>query len=389
MKEQHTMNPQLYNIVAHDPVDKRHYGAVNMPVYLNSLFAFEDYESYEKAAKNEQLEHVYSRGNNPTVEYLEHRIAELEKGERARCFASGMAAISSTLHALLRSGDHVICVDQVYGPARQFLNEMAARYRVEVTYVSGVSLEEFEQALKPNTRLIYLESPTSIFFRLQDLRGVAALAGRAGVLTMIDNSWASPCYQQPLTMGIDLVVHSMTKYFSGHSDCIGGVVVGRAELIDEIFSKGYMLLGGIMTAHTAFLMTRGLRTLPLRMERHHRSGLIVAKHMEQHPLVERVHHPGLESHPQHDLALRQLSGYGSLFSFETKLPPEKMKQWANALDFFRIGPSWGGYESLVTVHAAPAQSGGNPHSVVRLYIGMEDPETLIEDLEQAWKKIGV
>jgi cystathionine beta-lyase/cystathionine gamma-synthase len=389
MMERKGFDNQLHTKVAHDTVDSRHHGAVNMPVYLNSLFTFENHESFDHAMKDVLSATVYSRGNNPTVQYLESKIADLENGEQARCFASGMAAISGTLHALLRSGDHVICVEHAYGPTREFLGEMVERYRIEVTYVDGALLSDFEEALRPNTKIIYLESPTSGLFQLQDLEGVAALAKRSGVLTVIDSSWATPCFQRPLTMGIDLVLHSMTKYFSGHSDCLGGVVVGSASLINEIGNKGYMLLGGIMTAHTASLMTRGLRTLPLRMERHQNSGMMVAEYLEKHPAVHRVNHPGLLSHPQHALAMKQLDGFSSLFSIETKFPVGVMKEWADALQYFRIGVSWGGYESLVTVGTTPQKrnpSGTSP-SMVRLFIGMEDPKMLIEDMERAWEQV--
>ncbi|MDQ6418908.1 PLP-dependent aspartate aminotransferase family protein [Paenibacillus sp. LHD-117] len=386
MAESKGPDESIYSKVAHDQVDPRHYGAVAMPIYQNSLFAFENHESFDLAMRDVLSATVYSRGNNPTVSYLESRIAELEQGEQARCFASGMAAIASTLHALLKSGDHVVCVKQAYGPTREFLNEMSERYLVEVTYVDGSRLSDFEQALRPNTRIIYLESPTSGLFQLQDLEGVAKLAKKAGVLTLIDSSWATPCFQRPLTLGIDVVLHSMTKYLSGHSDCLGGVAVGQASIMNRIGNKGYMLFGGIMTAHTASLMIRGLRTLPLRMERHQKSGLAIAAYLEDHPLVNRVNHPGLQSHPQHALSRKQLDGYGSLFSFESKLPVPVMKRWADSLRYFRIGVSWGGYESLVTVGATPDErnpDGGNP-SVVRLYIGLEDTAELIGDLEQAW-----
>ncbi|MBB3108006.1 cystathionine beta-lyase/cystathionine gamma-synthase [Paenibacillus phyllosphaerae] len=387
--ERKQMDQGLHTKVSHDVVDTKHYGAVTIPIYQNSLFAFENYESFELAMQDVLAANVYSRGNNPTVQYLESKIADLEAAEQARCFASGMAAIAGSLHALLRSGDHVICVNQAYGPTRQFLDELSERYRVEVTYVDGCLLADFEDALRPNTRLIYLESPTSGLFQLQDLEEVATLAKTAGVLTMIDSSWATPCFQRPLTWGIDLVLHSMTKYFSGHSDCLGGVVAGRAYLIDEIANKGYMLFGGVMTPHTASLMIRGLRTLPLRMERHQRNGLIVAEYMDKHPLVNRVNHPGLPSHPQHALARKQLDGYGSLFSFETQVSVALLKKWADALRYFRIGVSWGGFESLVTVGETPANrnlAGNNP-SVARLYIGLEDPQTLIEDIEQAFRSV--
>lgn len=387
MTERKELDNQLHTKVSHDQVDTQHYGAVTIPIYQNSLFAFENYEAFDHAMQDVLSANVYSRGNNPTVQYLERKIADLECGEQARCFASGMAAIAGTLHALLRSGDHVICVEQAYGPTREFLNEMSARYQVAVTFVDGTSLLDFEQALQPNTRIIYLESPTSGYFQLQDLEGIAKLAKESGVLTIIDNSWSTPCFLRPLTKGVDLVLHSMSKFFSGHSDCLGGVVIGNSSLIQQIGNKGYMLLGGIMTAHTASLMIRGLRTLPLRMERHQKNGLIVAEYLEKHPMVIRVNHPGLSSHPQHELALNQQDGYSSLFSFETKQPVAVMKKWANALKYFRIGVSWGGYESLVTVNATKVNRNpdGTNASVIRLYIGMEDVEMLIEDMEGAWQ----
>ncbi|PAK54924.1 PLP-dependent aspartate aminotransferase family protein [Paenibacillus sp. 7541] len=387
--ERSSLDEQLHTKVSHDTIDRQHHGAVSIPVYSSSLFAFEDHASFDHAMEDVLAATVYSRGNNPTVQFLERKIAQLEQGEKARCFASGMAAIASTLHALLGTGDHVICVERAYGPTREFLGELATRFGIEVTYVGGSRLSDFEHALKPNTKVIYLESPTSGLFELQDLAGVAKLARQAGVITMIDNSWATPCFQRPLTMGIDLVLHSMTKYFSGHSDCLGGTVVGADALVDTIERRGYMLLGGIMTAHTASLMIRGLRTLPLRMERHQKNGLAVASYLEQHPLVNRVNHPGLRSHPQHELASRQLDGFSSLFSFESKLPVNAMKRWADALGYFRIGVSWGGYESLVTVGTTPPErntSGTNP-SIIRLYIGLEDPEALIEDMNQAWRLV--
>jgi cystathionine beta-lyase/cystathionine gamma-synthase len=299
-----------------------------------------------------------------------------------------MGAIAGTLHGLLQSGDHVVCVDQAYGPTREFLTDLSARYRVEVSFVDGSDPDTFRQALRPNTKLLYLESPTSGLFELQDLEAVAAIARKAGALTVIDNSWATPVYQRPLSMGIDLVVHSLTKYFSGHSDSLGGVVVGRRELVETISHRSYMLLGSVMTAQTASLIMRGVRTLPLRMERHQASGLRVAEHLLRKADVTRVNHPGLPTHPQRELAAKQLQGYGSLFSFVTKHSVESMKAWADALEYFRIGVSWGGYESLVTVGAAPERlnPNGDSPSIVRLYVGLEDADVLIEDIDRVWPR---
>lgn len=379
----------MYSQVSHDAVDTRHQGSIVMPIYQSSLFAFETHEAFDAAMKDVLHATVYSRGNNPTVAYLEQKIAALEGGESARCFASGMAAISGTIFALVKAGDHVVCVDQAYGPARELLGDLEERYQVAVTYVDGTDTDAFAAAIRPNTKLFYLESPTSGLFELQDLRAVTALARSRGILTAIDNSWATPYFQRPLAMGCDLVLHSLTKYFSGHSDCLGGVVVGSERLVSLIARRSYMNLGAVMTPQTAALITRGLRTLPLRMERHQASALKIAAHLAEKPDVVRVNHPGLPGYPQKELAERQLSGTGGLFSFTTRHSVESMKRWADALDFFRIGVSWGGYESLVSVSPAPekhAENGKAP-SLVRLFIGIEDPDELMADIDRAWAKL--
>lgn len=383
--------PHYFNTVAHDQLDQTHRGAVSMPIYQTSIFAFNTYDDFQMAMQDEQNNHIYSRGNNPTVRFLEDKLAKLEGGERAKCFASGMAAISSALHVLVSSGDHIICVDQAYGPARMFMEQLRDRFQIELTFVSGVHVSEFEEAIQPNTKLIYLESPSSVFFQLQDLPEIAKLAKQHGIVTIIDNSWASSCFQQPLSMGIDLVVHSLSKYVSGHSDCLGGVLIGSMKLMDNIMNNGYQLLGGLMTPHVASLMLRGLRTLPLRMQYHHKTGLQMAKYMETQSYVSKVNHPGLPTHPQHELAKKLFSGYGSLFTFESPYSLETMRRWASELKYFRIAVSWGGYESLVTVHPVPGKTlaNGEPLAGVRLFIGMEDPEALKQDMEQAWNKIAI
>lgn len=382
----HQDQRSLFTTVAHDPVDTRHQGSINVPVYQTSLFAFESYEEFDRAMAIPVNHRVYSRGNNPTVHYLEQKLAELEAGEAAKCFASGMAAITSAILSVIQGGDHIICTHQVYGPTREFLGDYLRRFGVETTFVDGSVLAEWEAAVRPNTKLLYLESPTSGMFELQDLPKLSALARGIGAVTICDNSWATPCYQQPLRLGVDLVVHSISKYIAGHSDCIGGAAIGSRQLIDRISQHEYMLFGGIMTPQTAALVARGLRTLPLRMQRHAESGLIVAGHLERQAYVRKVNHPGLASHPQHELAMRQMTGVSSLFSFETTEPADKVKAWAERLKYFKIGVSWGGFESLVTVRAMADGSGEENGSLVRLYVGIEDPQDLIRDIDAAWRE---
>ncbi|MCD9022029.1 trans-sulfuration enzyme family protein [Cohnella silvisoli] len=379
---------EQFTKAAYDPRDARHHGAIHVPIYQNSLFAFDRHDQFDDAMKELLNHHVYSRGNNPTVQYLEQKLADMEEAESAKCFASGMAAISSAILSVVGQGDHIVCVHQAYGPTREFLSSYLSRFGVETTFIDGSSIEQWRGAARPNTKLFYLESPTTSFFELQNLRLCAELARSLGVKTIIDNTWATPCFQNPLTLGIDLVVHSITKYIGGHSDCIGGVVLGSKELIDRIGYMEYMLLGGIMTPQTAAIVSKGLRTLPLRMQRHEESGLQVAEYIGKQSFVNRVNHPGLPSHPQYELGLSQMSGFSSLFSFISTEPIAKLKEWANRLKYFKIGVSWGGFESLVTVNrVGNEEAGEQPSSVVRLYVGMESPKDLIADMDQAWKSI--
>lgn len=374
-----------YTKAAFDGLDARHYGAIHMPIYQNSLFAFDNYREFELAMGKLMDHHVYSRGNNPTVEYLEHKLAELEGAEAAKCFSSGMAAITASILSVVAQGDHIVCVDQAYGPTQQFLRDYLPRFGIETTFADGKSVERLRAAVRPNTKLIYLESPTTLLFELQDLRACAQLAKSVGAATIIDNSWATPIFQNPLACGIDLVVHSITKYIGGHSDCIGGVVLGAKQHVERMAYAEYMLFGGIMTAQTAASVSRGLRTLPLRMQRHEESGLAVAEHVAKLDFVTRVNHPGLPVHPQHALGASQMQGYASLFSVESMAPTDQLKAWIDELKFFKIGVSWGGFESLATVRRLEEKAGKPAY--IRLYVGLENPSDLIADLEQAWDAV--
>jgi len=375
MKLEQEMNTSLpYTFVAHDEHDSRHQGAVSIPIYQNTLFSYASCDEPGHAFK-------YSRMGNPTVQELEKRVAVLEGGEQAQCFASGMAAISSAILSVVKAGDHVVCIDQVYFGTREFFDYFLSRYGVEVTYADGTSLEALREAMRPNTTLLYLESPTSYYFRLQDLKEAAKLAGSRGIATIVDNTWASPCYQHPLALGADMVVHSLTKYVGGHSDVLGGAVIGSKETIAQLSRIDHQLLGGVMAPHTASLMLRGMRTLPLRMERLNESVQQVAQFMQTFPCVRRVNFPGLPDHPQHELAREQMTGYGSLFSIEVNGTVEQAKAWVDHLRYFRIGLSFGGYESLaLVVGPTPDSTPERPVCLIRLNVGLEDPEDLVRDL---------
>lgn len=363
----------------------RYQGAVTPPIYETSTFAFPSFDALQAAYAGDESRYRYSRRTNPTVEIVETKLAALEGGDACACFGSGMAAVSAALLALLRAGDHVVAVQNLYSDTYQWLEKWAPRFEITHAYVTGTSADEIAEALRPETRLVYLESPTSLLFELQDIRGITALCRERGIPTIMDNSWATPYFQQPLAFGVDLSVHSATKYLGGHSDILGGAVIGRADLISRVRGMERALLGGILAPFEGWLLLRGLRTLPLRMEAHQAAALEVARHLDRHPRVRRVNHPGLPSHPHHALARAQMTGTSGLFSIELDTDAGGVRRFSDALRMILLGVSWGGHESL----AFPVASGDAAHrkalpaSLVRLSIGLEDPVDLIEDLDRA------
>lgn len=375
-----------------------YHGAVVPPIFQNSLFTFDSWEAIDSAFDDRINEFIYSRGKNPTVQMVAEKIAALAEGERAQLFPSGMAAISAACLHFLSPGDHVIAIKNLYGPANNLLTKyLSQKMNITTTFVSGVEIEEFEEALQENTRLIYLESPSSAVFSLQDIESVAQLAKSKGIKTIIDNTWATPWFQKPLSLGVDMEVHSVSKYLGGHSDLVGGVAIGKAEDIDAIFHNEYELLGMKTAPMEAWLLLRSLRSFPMRMERHQQNALVVAEFLEQHPQVDSVQYPGLKSFPQYELGQRQMSGYTGLMAFKLKIDNiDKIKAFVNALEVFKIGVSWGGHESLVYVPAisylkelteTQFKNMGISLGDVRISVGLEHSDDLIEDLKQALKQL--
>lgn len=363
-------------------------GAASPPIFETSTFIFESYEAMEKALAEPESHFLYTRGNNPTVRVAEEKIAALEGADFCRLFGSGMAAISAAILSCVKAGDHVVTVDTVYGPARTFLTRYLTRFGITTTVVDGCDLAEWEAAIRPNTALFYLESPSSMLMKLQDLSAVSNLAKRHGIKTVIDNSYSTALLQRPLELGIDLSVYSGTKYFGGHSDVLAGAIVGRTELLRPISQQEHQLLGGIIGPFEAWLVARGLRTLPVRMREHQVNTAKVAEFLAGHSRVARIHYPGHPSHPQYELAMRQMKGASSLLSFELDTrDKEQVKRFVDAIHYFGLGASWGGYESLMilpSIGRKPAQDG--PHTtLVRIHVGLEDPADLIEDLDHALK----
>ncbi|MDR0396473.1 MAG: PLP-dependent aspartate aminotransferase family protein [Oscillospiraceae bacterium] len=365
------------DILAHLGDDyERYEGAVIQPIFMNSLHV----TPKDQMDSSVPRRFAYGRVSNPTVDLFERKIAALERGDKALAFASGMAAISSAMLACVKAGDHIVCVENAYGPTRVFIDEfLVGKFGCEATYVDGRELSDFIDNVKPSTSLIYLESPVSMLFKLQDLRAVADFARPRGIRTIVDNSWATPLYQKPLAMGIDLSVHTVSKYIAGHSDVIAGVCVGGESIMKDVH-RVREFYGGILQPMEAWLCIRGLRSLGVRLKAHESAALEIAKRLEQHPAVKTVNHPGLDSFPQRELARRQMTGTTSPLSFELNCANADARGFVKRLEWFNVGPSWGGFESMAVV------SGGED-SLVRIHVGLEDIETLWDDLKRSLDQI--
>jgi len=366
--------------------DERHSkGAVAPPIYQTSLFTFASYQEMLDRFSGASAQPIYSRVDNPTVSVLLEKMCLIEGGERALAFSSGIAAISNAILGQVQAGDRIVCVKHVYPDTYRLLKSICARFGVSTEFVDGTDLAAVEKSL-PGARLLYLESPTTWVMEEQDLRSIATMARAEAVTTIVDNSWATPIFQKPLQVGIDLVVHSASKYISGHSDTVAGLLVGRQSIIDKLAAETTPYLGAKLSAQEAALLLRGLRTLPLRMQRHQESALAIANRLAGHRSVTRVWHPGLNTR-EYSL----LQGCGGLFSFEVDDAVD-IPAFCDSLSVFRLGVSWGGYESLVMPAAASISQAGEHNAaidfgvsprLIRLFIGLEDPEDLWIDLGAA------
>ena len=384
--------PDLSHILNHLGEERETYhGAVAPPLVQSSIFAFPTVAAMRAGFGDEYASHLYTRGNNPTVSILRRKVAALEGAEDCLAFASGAAAMSAAVFASVRSGDHVLCVARPYSWTRSLLRDLLPKFGVACSFVDGTLVDNFEQAIAAQTRLIILESPNSMTFEQQDLAAVAALARARGIRTLCDNSFATPLNQSPLALGIDLVVHSATKYLNGHSDVVAGMLCGSESLLREVFKGPYMTFGSILSPHDAWLMIRGLRTLGVRMERIAATTQRVLAFAETHPRIRRVHHPFATDNPQLGLSRRQLRGSSGLLSIELDVADVAgVERFCDALRRFLMTVSWGGYESLMfplcavfPENSAVQSASVLPLSMVRLSIGLEEPDVLIGDLEQA------
>ncbi len=386
---------ELSDILFHLGEDRENYfNAVSPPVIQSSNFAFRTLDDFRNSIANELTGRIYTRGNNPTTEILRKKLAALEHTDDALVFGSGAAAIAAAVIGCVKAGDHIVSVRAPYSWTTSLMTKFLTRFGVETTFVDGTDPANFEAAIQPNTKVLYLESPNSLTFELQDLAACAAIARRHNLISIIDNSYSSPIYQNPADYGIDLIAHSGTKYLNGHSDVVVGVLCGRQHLIQRIFDSELMTLGAILSPHDANLVIRGLRTLPLRMERSHQTAQKVIDFLATHPRTKRIVWPHHHSFAQHQLALQQMRGCGGLFSAEFHMANlAEAEAFFHALRRFTFAVSWGGHESLVfptcAFYNVPGRADSPlPFSFYRFYIGLEDADFLIADLTQALDQLG-
>ena len=368
-------------------------GALTTPIVQTSTYTFantaEIVDFMQRKAAGGEVRHEYGRYSNPTQTVAERKLATLEGGQRALLFSSGMNAITTAILSLLSAGDHLVMVSGAYRRTQQFASEYLPRWGIEQTTVPIDDGDALAGAIRDNTRLIFAESPTNPYLRVMDLTRLVKLARPHGITTAIDSTFATPLNMRPLEYGLDLVIHSATKYLAGHNDLLAGVIIGSHSLLSEI-EEARGVLGGVSSPNDAYLLLRGLKTLDLRVRRQNENGLRVARFLEGHPAVRRVYYPGLDSHPDHEIALRQMTGFGGVVSFEIEGDIDTTGRFIDRLRLPYIGPTLGGVESIaqqqaifISLDAQERRKAGIADTLVRYAAGVEDAADLIADLEQA------
>jgi len=386
-------NDDLFTAVIHagqhpDPL----FRGVSVPIYQSSTFAFKSAEQGAALFQGREEGYIYTRIGNPTTKALEDCVAILEKGYGGLATASGMAAISTTYLAFLDRDSHLISTDAVYGPSRTVVENELSRFGVQADFVDTSDIEKIKKGLRPNTRVLFVETPANPTMALTDIQACAALAKEKGIILVVDNTFSSPILQNPLELGADVVIHSLTKFLNGHSDVVGGMIVAREESRFKRLRKVLTLMGGTIDPHQAWLVLRGVKTLALRVEKSQDNAMKLARFLESHPEVSWVNYPGLESHPQHALAKRQMKGFGSMLCFGLKGGFEAGRKMINAVKLCTLAVSLGGVESLIQHPASMTHAGvseeerkaaGISDDLIRLSVGCEGYEDLREDLDQA------
>jgi len=368
-----------------------YYNAIAPPIIQTSNFRVNTVEELKQLFKDEYTGYLYSRGLNPTVDILRKKLAALDEAEDCLVFNSGAAAVFAAVLANVNQGDHILSVKNPYTWVKRMFDFIFSRYGVETTYIEGTEIAQFENARKPNSRFIYLESPNSWNYALQDMAAVASFAKRHQMITLMDNSYCTPIYQKPVPMGIDIRMQTATKYIGGHSDTLGGILTGSRVMMKKIFDCEYLAVGSGIQPFNAWLLMRGLRTLDLRLERITATTQTVLAYLKKHPLVDSVLFPFDESFPQYELAKRQMKNACGLISFFVKATKrQEIVRFCENLKHIMMAVSWGGHESLILPRCAGLEdtdfdAGNTDHRMLRLYIGLESAEYLIGDMDQSFR----
>ncbi len=370
--------------------------SISTPIFQSSTFAFESAEQGAQIFAGEKEGYFYTRLGNPTTRALELEMAYLEKGEDAAAFASGMAATSVGALALVKQGEEIVASNTLYGGTHNFFSETLPRLGIKVHEIDGTDARNFKKIINKNTRLIFIETPANPTLTIIDIAAVAETAHKHGIPLMVDNTFATPYYQRPMELGADIVIHSATKYIGGHGDTVAGILIGSRDFIKNVKMNVLRDLGGVISPFNSWLLLRGLKTLPVRMDKHSENALEIAKYLSYHPKVEKIFYPGLRTHPQHDLAGRQMSGFGGIVSFEIKGGRDAGRMLMNNIKLWTLAVSLGDVDSLIehpasmthsTYSAEELQKASISEGLVRLSVGLEDVNDLIDDLKDSLKPI--
>jgi methionine-gamma-lyase len=375
---------------------KNKLGAVNVPIYQSSTFEFITAEEGARCFNGESDGYIYTRLGNPTIHVLERTVAELENGFGGIATSSGMGAVSTIYMALLSKGDHIVSSDAVYGPSRGLMEDHFSRFGVESTYVNTSDIENIKKAIRPNTKVLYLETPANPTIDISDLKACSEIAKANNLLMVVDNTFSSPYLQRPIEFGADVVFHSITKFINGHADVVGGVIVAKEEALYKKLRSMMIAMGCNMDPHQAYLVIRGLKTLAIRVDRAQQNAIVLADFLEKHPKVEWIKYPGLKSHPQYELAKKQMDGPGAMISFGLKGGLEAGRKLMNSVKVAILAVSLGGVETLIEhpasmthskVSLADKKKAGISDGLVRLSVGIEDVDDLLRDLDQALAEV--
>ena len=382
----------FFTLSVHAGEDREaNFGALSVPIYPASVFAFSDADEGVAIHNYEKPGYFYGRLGNPTVDALERAMAELERGEAALALASGMAAASAAAFTLVKAGDHVVAPESMYSTTTNFLNHIGKQFGIETTYVNAEDAEEYASAIRPNTKMFWIESPSNPLVRVTDIAEVASIAKLSGIATVVDNTFATPYNQRPIELGADLVVHSATKYLGGHSDLTAGIIVGRSDLVERARHGAAKLYGGNIAPQVAWLVLRGIKTLALRMERHNSNASVLAHILLEHPKVMAVHYPGLEAYRNYEIAQRQMAGFGGMLGLDVGTA-DAAKSVVNNLKVCTFATSLGGVETLIqpvalmthaTLTPDERKKAGVSEGLLRISVGIENIDDICRDIYDA------